>query len=296
MIAMKQAVAPYAQSRHDYDAFSDLASAMGFGEAFTEGRTSAEWLRHLYDDWRQAALDVDPEIPEFDTFWERGHIELPIFSDDMVSFSAFRNDPAGNALKTPSGKIEIFSDTIAGFGYDDCMGHAAWFEPKEWLGSPAVSEYPLQLVANNPATRLHSQLDGGEYSQASKVQGREPVRINPVDAEARGIADGDVVRLFNSRGSCLAGARVSDAVRPGVVQLSTGAWYDPVDPSDLTSMCGHGNPNVLTFDQGTSKLAQGCAGQHALVQLERFDGALPRIRAYDPPAVVEPPAGLARNR
>lgn len=286
MIAMKRAVEPFAESRNDYDIFSDLAHAMGIGEAFTEGRTAGEWLRHIYDQWRETSLAIAPEVPSFDEFWERGLIELPDADDEQVSFAAFREDPETAALKTASGKIEIFSETIDSFGYDDCLGYPAWFEPKEWLGSAVAEHFPLQLVANNPATRLHSQLDGGAYSQASKVKGREPVRINPRDAEARGIGDGDVVRLFNERGSCLAGAKVSDAVRPGVVQLSTGAWYDPIDPSDLTSLCAHGNPNVLTFDKGTSKLAQGCAGQLSLIQVERFDGPLPPIQAYDPPPLV----------
>ena len=74
-------------------------------------------------------------------------------------------------------------------------------------------------------------------------------------------------------------------MRARVVQLSTGAWFDPLDPADPDSMCVHGNPNVLTADVGTSKLAQGCTGQHVLVQVERFDGELPPIRAYDPPTI-----------
>jgi biotin/methionine sulfoxide reductase len=96
-----------------------------------------------------------------------------------------------------------------------------------------------------------------------------------------------VVRVFNGRGSCLAGAVVTDAVRPSVVQLATGAWYDPLDPADPDAMCVHGNPNVLTFDRGTSKLAQGCSGQHALVEVERWTGPLPPIRAYEPPPIEE---------
>ena len=146
----------------------------------------------------------------------------------------------------------------------------------EWLGSPLAERYPLHLVANNPTTRLHSQLDVGAFSQASKVQGREPIRMHPADAAHRGIRDGDVVRVFNERGSCLAGAVVTDAVRPRVVQLATGAWYDPLDPADPDAMCVHGNPNVLTFDRGTSKLAQGCSGQHALVEVERGPAPCPR--------------------
>jgi biotin/methionine sulfoxide reductase len=109
------------------------------------------------------------------------------------------------------------------------------------------------------------------------------VRINPEDAAARGIADGDIVRLYNDRGACLAAAFLSDALRPGVVQLSTGAWYDPEDPAADKPICVHGNPNVLTRDIGTSQLAQGCTGQLTIVQIERFDGSLPPVKAFDPP-------------
>jgi biotin/methionine sulfoxide reductase len=170
-------------------------------------------------------------------------------------------------------------------GYDDCPGHAAWLEDDEWLGSPRVQRFPLALVANNPATRLHSQLDAGAYSQSSKVAGREPARLNPADADARGISTGDVIRLWNDRGACLAGAVVTDAVRPGVVQLSTGAWFDPDDPSAELATCVHGNPNVLTHDVGTSKLSQGCSGQHALVEVERLEGAAPPVRAFESPRI-----------
>jgi len=146
-----------------------------------------------------------------------------------------------------------------------------------------MARFPLQLVANQPATRLHSQLDFGATSLASKINGREPVRIHPRDAAPRGISDGDIVRLYNDRGACLAGAVLSEALLPGVVQLSTGAWYDPEDPTAEQPLCVHGNPNVLTRDIGTSRLAQGCSGQLALVEIERYDGALPPIRAFDPP-------------
>jgi biotin/methionine sulfoxide reductase len=133
---------------------------------------------------------------------------------------------------------------------------------------------------------LHGQLDVGVFSLASKVRGREPILINPVDAVARGIDDGDVVRIFNSRGSCLAGAVTSAAVRPGVAQLATGAWYDPLELDDGTTMCIHGNPNAVTEDRPTSQLSQGCAGQHARVQIERFVGPVPPVRAHDPPTLV----------
>jgi biotin/methionine sulfoxide reductase len=169
---------------------------------------------------------------------------------------------------------------VAAFGYDDCPGYPSWLEPQEWLGSPAARRFGLHLIANQPTSRLHSQLDMGAHSQSSKVAGREPVRLHPDDAAARGVRAGEVVRVWNDRGSCLAGAVLSDDVRRGVVQLSTGAWFDP---SSELATCAHGNPNVLTADRGTSRLAQGCTGQHALVEVEPVTAAVPPVRAFEPP-------------
>ena len=281
---MHQAVEPYGQARNDHDIFAALAAELGVAAAFAEGRSEMAWLQHLYDGWRASAGERGFTFPDFAEFWKAGYLPLPRPVEDLVAFEGFRRDPEGHPLQTPSGRIEIFSATIDSFGYDDCPGHPTWLEPAEWLGSPLARRFPLHLVADNPRTRLHSQLDVGAFSQGSKVQGREPIRINPGDAARRCIADGDVVRVFNDRGGCLAGAVVSAALRPGVVQLSTGAWYDPLDPADPESMCVHGNPNVLTRDAGTSRLAQGCSGQHALVEIERWNERLPPIKVLDPPA------------
>jgi biotin/methionine sulfoxide reductase len=106
--------------------------------------------------------------------------------------------------------------------------------------------------------------------------------MHPADAAPRSIADGDIIRLFNARGACLAAVRLAEDIRPGVVQLPTGAWYDPDDPDEDKPLCVHGNPNVLTEDEGTSNLSQGCSGQLTTVEVERFDGNLPPIRAFDP--------------
>lgn len=285
LVAMHQAVEPYQQARNDYDVFSDLAEALGVGARFTENRTELEWLCHLYECWRAPLAEMGQTLPSFDEFWRTGYLELQFVEDEQVLMAAFRRDPLGSPLRTPSGKIEIFSETIDSFGYDDCPGHPVWLEPVEWLGSEKAAAFPLQLVANNPRTRLHSQLDVGAYSQASKVRGREPMRMHPEDAGRRRIADGDVVRVYNDRGSCLAGVVISEDVRPGVVQLSTGAWYDPLDPADPDAMCVHGNPNVLTLDKGTSRLAQGNIGQHALVEVERWEGPLPPLKVTAPPPI-----------
>ncbi|HZU90437.1 MAG TPA: molybdopterin-dependent oxidoreductase [Stellaceae bacterium] len=283
LVAMHRAVAPWREARDDHAIFVGLAERLGIAQAFTEGRSPREWLRHIYEPTRRALLAQGFAAPDFDQFWEDGELVLPTLPQDGGILRAFRRNPEAAPLPTPSGRIEIASATIAGLGYADCPGHPAWLPPVEGVGSPRMARFPLQLIANQPATRLHSQLDFGASSLAAKIKGREPVRIHPHDAAARGIADGDIVRLHNDRGACLAGAVLSDALRPGTVQLSTGAWYAPADPAAEKPFCVHGNPNVLTRDAGTSRLAQGCTGQLCLVEIERFDGPLPPVRAFDPP-------------
>ena len=94
------------------------------------------------------------------------------------------------------------------------------------------------------------------------------------------------MRVFNDRGACLAGVRFDEGVRPGVVVLPTGAWYDPLVPGEIGSLEKHGNPNVLTLDKGTSKLTQGCSAHTALVEVERYEGVPPRVTAFDPPQLL----------
>jgi biotin/methionine sulfoxide reductase len=283
LVAMHRAVAPYGEARDDYEIFTGLAERIGLAEQFTEGRSQRQWLQYLYDSTRRALLERGIEAPDFDRFWESGELALPTLTSDGGIVRAFRRDPDTAPLPTPSGKVEIWSATIASFGYTECPGHPMWLPPSEGVGSAAAARFPLQLVANQPATRLHSQLDFGATSQAAKVSDREPVRIHPRDAAARNIRDGDIVRLYNDRGACLAGAVLSEALRPGVVQLATGAWYDPDDPEAEKPLCVHGNPNVLTRDVGTSRLAQGCTGQLSLVEIERYDRPPPPVKAFDPP-------------
>jgi biotin/methionine sulfoxide reductase len=293
--AMPRVLTPHGQARDEYDTYTDLAERLGVREEFTEGRTSREWMRVAYERWRALLARRDLEVPGFDEFWARGRLDMPARVEDETHLGEFREDPEANALRTPSGRIELYSETVASFGYEDCPGHPVW------LPGPAVTglgpgsgrhrtagegdAWPLVLVANQPNTRLHSQQDMGGYSVSRKIHGRDPLRMHPRDAESAGVREGDVVRVSSPRGSCLAGLVLSDALRPGVVQLSTGAWYDP-SSADVT--CVHGNPNALTEDAGTSSLSQGCTGQLVRVRVEPYGGALPPVRAFDPPAGVEP--------
>jgi biotin/methionine sulfoxide reductase len=284
LIAMRRLSAPVGEARDDYAIFSDLARRLGREAAYTENRTPRQWLETLYEQSRTRAKSAGVDLPPFAEFWEAGLVTLPRTNASNVMLEDFRSDPEAHPLKTPSGKIEIFNAKVAGFGYDDCPGHPVWRAPTEWLG--AAGKYALHLLSDQPSTRLHSQLDHAPHSRGAKIAGRQPVTINPADAAARRIADGDVVRLFNDRGACLAGAVVSDVVRPGVVRLSTGSWFDPASWEVPGALEKNGNPNVLTLDVGASRLSQGCTAQTCLVEIEKWHGEAPRVTAYDLPQFV----------
>ncbi|MDB5807209.1 MAG: Asp-tRNA(Asn)/Glu-tRNA(Gln) amidotransferase GatCAB subunit [Betaproteobacteria bacterium] len=263
VFAMQRAIAPVGEARDDYAIFRALAARLGHEEAFTEGRDQAQWLRHVYDRYASIAASRGYPQPDFDAWWAHGYSELPEPEKDFVLFESFYADPQANPLKTPSGKIEIGSDKIAAMGYADCPGHPVWLAPDEWLGS-AGAEYPLHLMTIQPPDKLHSQGAFAPSVQQYKVNGREAVRLNPRDAKARGIANGDPVRLYNRRGACLGGALLDEAVLEGVAVMATGAWYAP----DADGLDVNGNPNVLAADRGTSSLTQGCAALSVLVQIE----------------------------
>ncbi|MGA5498095.1 molybdopterin-dependent oxidoreductase [Streptomyces cinereoruber] len=283
LTAMPKVREPEGESRTDHQIFAALACRLGYQREFTQDRSEFEWVRHLYEQTR-AGLGDEAALPGFDDFWRETTAELPALRGPFPgSFEALRADPRQFPLTTPSGRIEIFSEEIDSFGYDDCAGHPAWFEPVEWLGAEASSRFPLHMISNQPASRLHSQYDNGGHSLASKIRGREPVTIHPQDAAARGIQDGMIVRVHNDRGSCLAGAVLSDDVMPGVIQLSTGAWWDPAQPGLSKSLDRHGNPNSLTADRGCSRLSQGPSAHSALVDVEVYDGPLPDVLAFTPP-------------
>jgi biotin/methionine sulfoxide reductase len=287
IVAMKQVIEVQGEARDDYTIFLALAQRLGCDQEYGEGLDSRGWLRRLYDEWRVRTQQSGLILPDFDRFWSDGLLDLAADGKSpVVLLGDFRADPEAHPLATASGKIELFCQTIADFGYPDCPGHAQWFEPAEWLGGEQAETYPLHLISDQPYTKLHSQYDQASYSTRTRIEGREPITMHPEDARARGVVAEDIVRVWNGRGSCLAAVQVSDGVRPGVVKLSTGAWFDPGEGYQGRGLELHGNPNALTLDVGASSLSQGCAAQTCLVQIERWQADLPPLRAHAAPALL----------
>ena len=286
LVMMDKAVEPAGQARDDYDIFRGIARHLGIEKKYTEGRDAGDWIRWLYDASRQSAARAKVDLPPFDDLRTAGWYKLPAPETPHVMLANFRADPETHKLRTISGKIEIFSERIAGFGYSDCPGHPVWMEPAEWLGRAKPGQ--LHLISNQPKNKLHSQLDQGPLSQADRITGHEPALLHPADAAAQGIRQHDIIRVFNTRGSCLCAAVLSDNIRPGVIQISTGAW---LDPDDDTGLCRRGNPNVLCLDKGTSSLGQGPIAHSCLVEVAPVEEGLiagtqginlPRLSAVRP--------------
>ncbi|WP_297881833.1 molybdopterin guanine dinucleotide-containing S/N-oxide reductase [uncultured Campylobacter sp.] len=290
IIPMKQVVAKQHGAKDDYQIFTDLckAYAEGLAEAYTDGgKTEMDWIKEFYEGAASAvnantALGI--QMPSFEQWWEKNEPtefhETPE-SAAYVSFEDFRNDPVLEALGTPSGLIEIYSDTIEAMNYKDCGAHPMWFEPVEWLG---MKDKPAKfhLLGLHPLDRLHSQQSNTSNRKRYAVADREPVLINTEDAKELGIKQGDLVRVYNARGEILAGANVSDDIMRGVVQIFEGAWYDP----NAEGLCKNGNPNVLTIDLPTSELANGNISHTALVDIELYKhkaGEDIKLTAFMPP-------------
>lgn len=290
IIPMKQVVAKQHGAKDDYQIFTDLCKAYadGLAEVYTDGgKTEMDWIKEFYEGAASAvnantALGI--QMPSFEQWWEKNEptefYETPE-NAAYVTFEDFRNDPVLEALGTPSGLIEIYSDTIEAMNYKDCGAHPMWFEPVEWLG---MKDKPAKfhLLSIHPLDRLHSQQSNTSNRKRYAVADREPVLINTEDAKELGIKQGDLVRVYNARGEILAGANVSSDIMRGVVQIFEGAWYDP----NAEGLCKNGNPNVLTIDLPTSELANGNISHTALVDIELYKhkaGEDIKLTAFMPP-------------
>lgn len=285
LVAMRKLTEPTGEALSDFEIFLGIAGEMGRAGAFSEGRSAEGWLEHMYEEFRQR-VGARVALPSFTDFWNVGRIEFPLPEQPTLMLADFREDPDRYPLETPSRRIELHSSTIASFGYPDCPGQATWMEPVEWLGSETARRFPLHLLSQEPRRRLHSQLDHAPHSQEAKVNGREPITINARDAAARGIKEGDVVRVFNERGACLAAATITDDLLEGVAIIATGAWFDPLEWSPENWLEKHGNPNALTIDAGASRLSQATVAQSCLVEIEVFQGEPPPITAFQLPRLV----------
>lgn len=288
IIAMHKLVDPLYHSKPDLEIWAEFARRLDREKEYRQGLTEMQWLRKLYDECRTANEAMGFKMPDFDAFWEKGYV---LFPDGPLwtRHADFREDPEVNALGTPSGFIEIFSRKIASYGYEDCIGHPIWIEKDERShGGPNSEKFPFWLQSAHPDARLHSQMcEVDSAREKYSIQGREPVYLNAEDARDKGIEHGDLVLVFNDRGSLIAGANISDNYPKGVIRIHEGAWYGPLDET-VGSVDTYGDPNTVTMDVGTSDLAQATSANTCIVDIQKFEGEAPKVTAFGGPIEVDP--------
>ncbi|SMB84052.1 Tat-targeted selenate reductase subunit YnfE [Pasteurella testudinis DSM 23072] len=257
------------ERRSIYDMLSDLAKRLGQDtyQAFTEGRTQSEWLQFLYADMRAK----DPNLPSYEEFKQMGIFKQQDPRGHFVAYKDFREDPENNPLKTPSGKIEIYSERLAEIANTWKLDEQSVIHPLPIYHSgfngwddPKRNTYPFQLIGFHHKARTHSTYGNIDVLQAMT---RQDVWINSVDAQRLGINNGDMVRVFNEIGETRLAAKVTPRIMPGIVAMGEGAWHTANVWGDKIDH--NGSINVLTT-QRPSPLAKGNPQHSNLVQVEKL--------------------------
>jgi len=265
---------------------------LGIAEAFTEGRDEKDWVEYCLQVFRSTRF---PDLPTLDEFIEKnlGANPNPV-TNPKIAFADFRADPMKYPLNTPSGKIEIFSKKLHEMGNpneipavpkyiqewespfeeqdtdktDFTESHGFSLNQKEIRVNPCPSVqsvskkvFPLQAIGHHTLARVHSTHANNDWLQEAFPQ---RIFINPIDAAARDIHDGDLVRVWNERGELVIPVRITLRILPGVVDIPQGAWWKP----DVNGVDHGGCINVLTSHRWTP-LAFGSAQQTIMVEVEK---------------------------
>ena len=260
---MPKVVEPLGETMSDYAICAEVAGKLGVRDAYTEGRDERGWVEWALDRYRRTRF---PGLPSLDAFEasNAGVYSVPV-TKPAVAFEDFRRDPEGHPLPTPSGKIEIYSKRLADLGRPDVIPAVPKYI-REWESpfGPEAGKYPLQAVGPHVLSRVHSTHDNVDWLAEAFPQ---RVFINPADAAARGLEDGDAVRVFNDRGATVLPCRVTNRIMPGVLAIPQGAWWTP----DGDGVDRRGSINVLTSERWTP-FAFGNAQHTIMVQAEKDEG------------------------
>lgn len=271
----KRCIEPLGKSMSDLEIYYSFARKLGIYEQLSEGNTEEDWIRKLFD---ASSL---PKYISYEEFKQRGYYIFP-FPENYKPAPALRwFYEEGTGLATPSGKLEIYSKVLASFYGEknpEIGPYPRYIEPQDGRNSPKAKKYPLVVFLPHPKFRFHTMMENVSWLRdLHKVKGadgreREPIWLNPGDAEARGIKHGDTVLVFNDKGKILAGAVVTERVKPGVVRIFYGAFWEPQDPRAPGSLDMSGSGNVLTTNEAASCHAHLHRIQHTMVEISLWEG------------------------
>lgn len=247
------------ECRTSYDVCADIADKFGKKDEYTEGRTQEEWIQHLYEEGAKA----DGKMPTWDEIKAQGIYKRAL--EPSIGLKDFRDDPAKNPLGTPSGKIEIYSEQLATIAAtwelkeDEVINPIPVFTPGFQGYGSVTDEYPLYCSGFHHKSRTHSSFG---FIPELEAVARQQLWINPMDADPRGIKDGDKVAVKSPAGEIRIEAKVTPRIVPGTIGIPQGAWHkadmggDRVDEGACV--------NTLTTYKPTP-LAKGNGPAHSII-------------------------------
>ena len=246
-------IEPLGESKTDFQVFTELAFRLGFGNIYNPKATrdyfengDATDEAYLSEWWTNRVMAHQGVTMPWEEFKKRGIYKFRL-SEPLV---AFRDQiEKGAPFKTPSGKIEIFSTTLAQtpdftktqFGYY-IPPIPKWIEPFESLNSPKTKEYPFHMITPHPRWRTHSIFNNIPWLRETYEQ---EITMNAADAKKLDIKTGDTIWAWNDRGAIVLPAYVTERCMPGVVVVFEGAWME----LDKDGVDRSGNPDFLTLDE-----------------------------------------------
>ena len=297
ILMQHKCIEPLGESKSDFQIFLELSKRLGFSAMFSEGVAEFDWCKRLFD-----ASDV-PRVMPWKEFLKKGYYVVPAPKEELrapVSFRAFAEDrprdtpevtplPADyteqvfKGLQTQSGKLEFVCSSLQRFDPDDPERPVMTKHIPSWEGhhtTELCQNYPLQLITPHPRYTFHTMGDGKQSWLDDIQEHRVPidgyhywiVRMHSKDAEARGIKENDLVKVFNGRGEVICAAQVTERVRPGTVHSWEGsAVYDPLGEPGMSPDRG-GCMNLLTPSRPIIKKSHSLAVNSCLVQIEKWQG------------------------
>ncbi|MFS7223497.1 DMSO/selenate family reductase complex A subunit [Rahnella inusitata] len=255
LMLSEKLIEPPFESRSDYDWLREVAAKLGVEKEFSQGRTEKEWIAHIWENTRQAM--PDEKLPTFEQLQvTRRHL---FKSEPYIAFEANIRDHKNHPFLTPSGKIEIFSRRLYDMHNPEIPALSHYVPAHEGPEDALAKKFPLQLITWKGKNRANSTQYANPWLQEVQVQ---KLWINPADAQQRGIAQGDSVRIHNDRGVTQIPAEVTQRIMPGVVAMQAGAWWQP----DANGVDHGGCANVLSSARITA-LAKGNSHQTMLVEV-----------------------------
>lgn len=251
LIRMQQAIKPLWENRVTYDVLAELAEKLGVKSQFTEGKSYQDWIEYCYEKTRAS----NPSLPPFAETDGKGVIDRRIVdSNQCIALKNFRDNPTAHPLNTPSGKIELYSETLANIAQDWELDEKdklypipAYLPAIEGVeDTEGLAKYPLQLTGYHTKAHCHSSYANLPQLKEAAV---DAVWINPVDAQQRQIKHGQLVEVYNDRGRLYMPAKVTPRVIPGVLAIPQGAWAktnkDGVDIGGCINRLTSQRPSVL---------------------------------------------------